>query len=91
LRKEEDKEEVEAGNSRKEKTYLDHFTHTATGFFEDSLHAFAGCLCLVGDTAFDEVSVLVGGDLARDEDVVAYLDCLALLMVLVEILWNCLV
>jgi hypothetical protein len=59
-------------------TYLDDFTHTATGFFENGLHAFTGCLCLVGDAAFDEVSILVGGDLARDEDVAAYLDCLAL-------------
>jgi hypothetical protein len=59
-------------------TYLDDFAHAAAGFFENGLHAFAWCLCLVGDAAFDQVAVLVGGDLARDEDVLADLDCLAL-------------
>jgi hypothetical protein len=59
-------------------TNLDDFAHAAAGFFENGLHAFTGCLCLVGDAAFDQVTVLVGGDLARDEDVRADLDCLAL-------------
>jgi len=59
-------------------SHLDDFVHAATGFFEDGLHALTRCLGLVGDAALDQVTVLVGGDLTRDEDVLADLNCLAL-------------
>lgn len=67
-----------AARSFEDGRYLDDFANVAAGFLENGLETLARSLCLVGDAALDQVAVLVGGDLARDEDVLADLDCLAL-------------
>jgi len=65
-------------SSKKRKTNLDNPLNANTGFGEDSLDVLAAHLGLVGDAAFDQVALCVGGDLARDEDIGACDDGLGL-------------
>ena len=63
---------------KQRKTHLDDLGQTAPGLFQNSLHALARSARLVRDAALDELAVLVCRDLARDENVRAGLDGLAL-------------
>lgn len=58
--------------------YLDDLAQRATSLLKNSLHALTGSLGLVGDATFNEVAVLVSGNLTRDKDLTANLDGLAL-------------
>lgn len=69
---------AEVGHVVEEDIDLDDARDVAAGFGEDGNDVLAAHLGLVGDATLNEVSILVGGDLAGDVDGRACNDGLAL-------------
>lgn len=61
-----------------ELTHLEHARDVRTTLLKDSNDVVAACLGLLGDATLDQVTLSVGRDLARHEDVLADLNSLGL-------------